>query len=436
VREVRMGRNSFFGLLGFGVPVVVLLAAYPILLHALGMKTLGIYLLATSMSGALAFLDAGFSAATLKFVAEDLANGRKYEAARILIASTIFYGSVGAAAALVLWLLSPWLVSIFGIDAAMRPVALTCFRLASLQFAVFFTLTVFISLFKGMHRFDLSTLSLSLLSMLTYGGAVAAVRFAHSGLVGVTAAGLGANVFVLALSAVMALRVCIREGLPLAHTRPALATYKRMFAFGSFMTINGLASLFLLQIQKYLIGIHLGTAAVGVYQTASVPPAKIHAAVNAATEVLFPMASASRDPVRLRQLYLRMLGATLAFAALAFFPLAFFGSRVLSFWLGRQDSPELQSLIVILAIAYFFQAITPPPFHLLNGLGRPWINTLFFLLTALLNVSFIAIAVLTGVTLTKVAWAFAAAMITCVVAYHITVEFYVSRRLQSAELTT
>ena len=153
-------RNSFFGLLGFAVPALVLLVAYPILIRHLGMARLGIYLLATSMSGALAFLDAGFSAATLKFIAEDLARGRKASAAEVVAASLYFYGAVGTAGGLILGLASPLLVGVFKIDSPLHHEALWTFRLASVQFAVFFMLTVFISLFKGMHRFHLSTLSL------------------------------------------------------------------------------------------------------------------------------------------------------------------------------------------------------------------------------------------------------------------------------------
>lgn len=422
-------RNSFFGLLGFAVPTAVLFVAYPILVRRLGMESLGLYLLATSMSGALAFLDAGFSAATLKFVAEDLGHGRKAEAAEVLMASILFYATVGSAAAVVLWLLSPWLVSIFHVEPKLNAVAIRAFRLASVQFAVFFTLTVFISLFKGMHRFHLSTLSLSLLSVLTYGGAVIAVIFGHAGVAGVTAVSLAANVVVLAISAVIGLRLCTSQQMPLLSARPTVSTYKRILSFGAFMTLNGIATLLLLQIQKYLIGITLGPAAVGVYQTASVPPSKIHAAVNAATEVLFPMTSAATDPVQLRRVYVRMLGATVAFAALAFLPLVFLGPWLLSLWLGKSNSPQLQSLIVIFAVAYLFLAVSPPPFHLLNGLGKPWINTIFFMFTAILNVGLIGLGYLTGITLNKIAWAFAAANIFTAILYHATVEFYVWKRI-------
>jgi O-antigen/teichoic acid export membrane protein len=415
-------RNSFFGLLGFAVPVLVLLISYPVLIRHLGMARLGIYLLATSMSGALAFLDAGFSAATLKFIAEDLAQGRRQSAAEVLAASMWFYGAAGLAGGLVLAAASPWLVGVFKIQPGLRGEALWTFRLASVQFAVFFMLTVFISLFKGMHRFHLSTLSLSLLSVLTYGGAVLAVLFAHAGLMGITAVGVAANAMVLAGSAVVGLRLCGTAGIHPFTARPSWEVYKRMLGFGSAMLINGFASLLQNQIQRYIIGIALGPAAVGIYQTASVAPGKIHAAVNAATEVMFPLSAGASDRRSLRRTYLQMLAATVVCAGLAFPLLILAGPWFLSVWLRENNSPELRPLLMIFAIAYFFLALTPPPYHLLNGMGKPWINTLFFAITASLNVTMIGVSWVFGISLAGIAWAYTIAVLCSVPAYYLTVE--------------
>jgi O-antigen/teichoic acid export membrane protein len=426
---VSVRHNSFFGFLGFAVPVLVLFLAYPILIKHLGMARLGVYFLATSMSGTLAFLDAGFSSATLKFIAEDLAQGRKTSAAEVLAASLCFYGAVGIAGGLFLGLASPWLVAVFKIDKGIQREALWTFRLASIQFSILFMLTVFISLFKGMHRFHLSTLSLSILSVLTYGGAVLAVLLAHAGLVGVTAIGLAANTLVLAGSAVVGFRLCSSEGIRPFDVRPSLRVYRRMLGFGSAMLINGFASLFQNQIQRYVIGMTLGPAAVAIFQTACVIPGKIHAAVNAATEVLFPVSSAVKDPVYLRRIYLRMLGGTAACAALAFVLLLSLGPWFLSLWLRENCSPQMKSLLIVFAIAFFFLALTPPPFYLLNGMGKPWINTILFTFTASLNLLLIGVSFLFGVSLIGIAWAFAVAVICGSTACHVVVERCVWKKL-------
>jgi O-antigen/teichoic acid export membrane protein len=422
-------RNSFFGFLGFAVPVLVLFLSYPVLIKHLGMARLGIYLLATSMSGALAFLDAGFSAATLKFIAEDLAQGRKASAAEILAASMCFYGVVGIAGGLVLGLASPWLVGMFKVDAGIYGEALWTFRLASIQFSMFFMLSVFISLFKGMHRFHLSTLCLSTLSVLTYGGAVLAILLAHAGLVGVTAVGLAANTLVLAGSAITGFRICSAEEIYPLAARPSLRVYKRMLGFGSAMLINGFASLFQNQIQRYVIGMTLGPAAVAIFQTASVIPGKIHAAVNAATEVLFPISSAVKDPAYLRRIYLRMLAGTVACAVVALVFLVCLGPWLLSLWLRENCSPQMRSVLIVFAVAYFFLALTPPPFYLLNGMGKPWINTILFTFTASINLLLIGVCFLCGISLIGIAWAFTVAVICGSTACHFIVERRIWREL-------
>jgi O-antigen/teichoic acid export membrane protein len=205
-----------------------------------------------------------------------------------------------------------------------------------------------------------------------------------------------------------------------------------MFGFGSALLINGFASLFQNQIQKYVIGMTLGPASVAIFQTACVIPGKIHAAVNASTEVLFPISSAAKDPASLRRIYLRMLGATIACAALALVLLICLGPWFLSLWLRGNSSPQMKPLLIIFAIAYFFLALTPPSFYLLNGIGKPWINTMLFSVTAAINLLLIGVCFIFGISLIGIASAFAVAVICGSAACHVIVERYVWRKLLCA----
>ncbi len=154
-------RNSLYGLLGFALPTLVVLIAYPVLVRTLGPQAFGIYLVGTSMSGVLGFLDFGFSAATVQFVAQDMARNDRRAAAEVLATSLAFYGAIGVAGAVVIFGLAPYLVHVFSVQPQLRDVAIVVFRIAAAQFAVFFVLTVYLSFFKGMQRFDLSTVVLT-----------------------------------------------------------------------------------------------------------------------------------------------------------------------------------------------------------------------------------------------------------------------------------
>ena len=90
--------NVIQGVLGFLGPAVIVLASYPALLRHLGAAAFGVYLLAISMSGSVVFLDLGLAAATVKFVAEDLASGRTKAAADVIVTSLVVFGATGLVA--------------------------------------------------------------------------------------------------------------------------------------------------------------------------------------------------------------------------------------------------------------------------------------------------------------------------------------------------
>ena len=105
--NVMVRRNALQGLAGFALPAVIMLLSYPVLIRHLGAEAFGIYLLAASLGGTALLLDVGFSTATLKFVAEDLADERPQAAAEVIVTSIACYGVIGALGGLVWAALAP-----------------------------------------------------------------------------------------------------------------------------------------------------------------------------------------------------------------------------------------------------------------------------------------------------------------------------------------
>ncbi|MBZ5591975.1 MAG: oligosaccharide flippase family protein [Acidobacteriia bacterium] len=418
-------RNVVHGVIGFLVPTMVVAASYPVLVHRLGAAAFGVYLLALSLSGTVMLLDLGFCAATLKFVAEDLAAGRTKAAADVIVTSLAAYAVLGVVGGASVALAAPSLAGLFQMDVRMAAVAVPTFRLAALQFTAFLPAMVFVSVAKAFGQFDRSALYASLLSIATYGGAVVAV-LAGAGLVGAMAATALANFAAVFAIGTGGVHLCQARGIRLSRGRPA--AFRRMLGFGWVLTVNSVAGFLLYQIQRYVAGVALGPVAVTVIQTAAVVPSKMHAAVNAATEVMFPFSSASRDRTRLRQVYLRMLGGSAIVALAGFAALAALARPLLVLWLGAPLAASVSPLLPIFALGYFFLALSPAPFHLVNGIGRPGLNTVFYMMNALLNIAFLMGAAASGMTLHKLAWSFAAANILTGACYQIAVELLIWRR--------
>jgi O-antigen/teichoic acid export membrane protein len=376
-----------------------------------------------------ALLDLGFCAATVKFVAGDLAAGRPRAAADVIVTSLVAYAALAIVGGAAVAILAPALAGFFRIDQPAA--AVLAFRLAALQFMLLPS-WVFVSVAKAAGQFDLSALFVSLLSLATYGGAVVAV-LAGAGVAGAMAATVLANLAAAAAIAAAGVRLCRDRGIRLSRGRPA--AFRRIVGFGWVFTVNSVAAFLLYQVQRYVAGAVLGPAAVTVIQTAAVVPSKIHAAVNASTEVMFPFSSASRDPARLRRVYLRMLAGSALIALGGFSALVLAARPLLSIWVGARLAASVWPLLPIFALGYFFLALSPAPFHLVNGLGRPWLNTLFYVLNALLNATFLVAAAATGMTLRKLAWSFAAANILTGICYQIAVEMLIWRsRPRAAEV--
>ena len=421
----KVARNAVHGLIGFVAPAMVVLASYPVLIRHLGATAFGIYLLAVSTGGAMMLLDLGFSAATLRFVAQDLAAGRASAAADVIATSLVFYGGIGAVGALVIGALAPFCPHIFKIDARLAGDAVVVFRLAGLQFAAYLPAMVFVSIAKAVGRFDRAAIFVFLFSLTCSGCATVAV-LAGAGLARAMTAVVIANFTALTLIAFDGLRLCRDYGIRMRQARPV--AFRRMLGFGWALTVNSIAGFFLYQIQRFLVGVAMGPAAVSIYQAAAVAPSKLHAAVNAASEVMFPLASASRDRASLRRMYLRMLGVSALAALAGFAGLVVLAKPLLALWLGARMAASVAPLVPVFALAYFFLALSPAPFHLVNGMGRPGLNTLFYVANALVNVALIGAFALRGLTLMKFAWAFAASNIVTSVCYQFAVETLIWKR--------
>ena len=421
-------RNAFFGFAGFVVPALTILATYPILASRLGAEAFGIFVLASSIGGAISFIDLGISAATVKYLAEDMERQKTDSAAEIISTSLLFYGVVGITVGLLVWLAAPWLAGLFAAEIELSEEAVWAFRLAGVQFAAFFLLNVILSLFKGMLEFHWSAVYLSLLTILTYVGAVAAVLIGGAGLIGVVIVSVVSHWASLLLAAGTAFQRCRHFKMNVLSAKPSVAAFRRMIRFGAYMAVNSVSGLFLYQIQRFLVGALFGPAAVTVFHLSVTFVSKVHSVIGAITEVLFPFSSAERNIHRVRYIYLRMLSGSAVLAAVALGILVIWAEPILTLWIGEELSRDVTPLVPYFAAAYFVLALSAAPYHLVNGTGKPWVNTLSYAGNALLNVLFIAVFLYFDQSLKSFALAFVMANIVNGLLYQAAVECWLWRR--------
>src|SRR5439155_26363287 len=105
-----LARNTLYNVLGQGVPILVGLAAIPIILRSLGEARFGLLGLAWAILGYVGAFDLGLGRATTKYVAQYLAAGDEERLRRVGTLAVASQTAMGALGGATLALLAPLLV--------------------------------------------------------------------------------------------------------------------------------------------------------------------------------------------------------------------------------------------------------------------------------------------------------------------------------------
>jgi O-antigen/teichoic acid export membrane protein len=402
------------------------LIAYPILIRALGAEAFGVYVLATSVSGILAFLDFGTTSATTKFVAQysGMTNQRD-RLADVVSASLIFNVVVGLIIIVAIFAASTPLYSYL----VKQPVADVdgprVFEIAAIQFALLTLVSVGAAVLKGLHRFDLAALILVSYSACYYGLSLLGTLFSDSRLLTVMLFATVGSGLSLVVTWIFVRSAFSGMGAFICKKIPTWNVFQEILRFSAIMSVNTIAGALLYNLQRYMAGRFIGAFAVTAFFVPFALASKGHSFVNAANEVLYPYASSgTHNTVKLREVYVRMTSGTVATSGILAAVLILFAGPILRFWVGADLSETSAPLLKILAVGFFFLAITPPPFHLFNGLGKPQLNTVFALFNAFVNCVLVAAFALTSdkLDLEQLAWAFTIANGANAIGYHLLAE--------------
>jgi O-antigen/teichoic acid export membrane protein len=378
---VNLRRNTIFGALGFLLPTLVVFLSYPVVLRHLGPDAMGVYILAVSLSGSFAFLEFGLTTVTTKLVAEANACDDAGRASDAVVTSLTFYLALGAAGVVVLWLLSPAIARWAGAPDVVASTRV--FRIAAPLIVCSYLNAVAGAVLKGLHRFDLATAQSTLLSTATWGGAVLVTTLAGGGIVRITTATLAASALIVAASWSATAAACRARGIHLRHGRPRSRTLREMFRFGVFMSLNGLMGVLVNQVQSVVMARLLTPAAIAIWGTAVQVVSKINQLTSASFEVVLPVSaelaeSSARSEARvrmLRSIYLKALSLSLVTSIGASAALYVLAPPLIRYWLNSPIDAEVTSVLRILCLGLAVNGATPVVFHLLNGIGRPEVNT-------------------------------------------------------------
>lgn len=366
-----LARNTALNLVGHVIPLVVGLATIPYVVRGLGNEGFGILSIAWVLLGYFSLFDLGLGRATTKFVAEALGRGELHRLPGLVwtsLGSQLLLGLIGS---LILGAFVPVLVDrILKIPPALLHETKLSFWLLAASLPIVLATTALRSVLESAQRFDLvnyvkvpANISVFLLP---------AIALA----LGLRLPGI---ILLLVLSRLGAtgayLALCLRVFPALRRDFLFdLGLLRPLIAYGGWITVSGVVSPLLMNVDRFVIGALVSMAAVGYYTVPAEIVGRLTIFPGSLAVTLFPAFSslnACGAKERLERLYAR----STKFLLLALGPvltlIAVFAEEILRFWLGADFASKSTPVLQILALGVLINSLAGIAFTYIQGLGRP-----------------------------------------------------------------
>lgn len=372
-----LARNTGFNLLGLGLPLVVAVAALPVLARELDAPRFGLLGIAWLVMGLAGEL--GFGRATTRFVAA----AQSYDDDRLACtawAAVLVQAAFGLAAGAALAAATPWLVGrALDVPAPLMAEAEASFYLLAAAVPMVVITAAMRGVLEAAQRFDLVNLVRGPLAVANYALPVLAL-VVGTGVAGMVLMMLAARVAGLCAFAWMAGRV-----MPALRRRPAIggAALGAVVAFGGWTSLSGLISPFLVYADRFLVGALVSLSAVAYYTVPYEVVARLLIVPASLTTTLFPAFSTLHGRGGAGEaawLAARGVKYTLMLTGLLAVVLIATGPDLLAVWSGEAFGRESGVALQLLAAGIVINATAHVPAVLLLGAGRAKLLGIFHLL--------------------------------------------------------
>jgi O-antigen/teichoic acid export membrane protein len=392
--KLQLVRNAFANLLGAAIPAAVALATVPLIVRGLGDAGYGVYALITAIVGYFAIIDINVTAGSVKHIAAHWAQGNAHDGIdQTITFGLLVYSALGLVGGIAVFVTAPWLVhDVFDVPAVLTATATTALKLAAVGFLVGQLQSYLDSVPQSLLRYD-SSARLDVLFGSVVPVATVLVLMLGGGLVHVILLRLVAS----SVHCVLLWRT-IRGLLPAWRLRwPARALRRSLLHFSAYACLNRFAAMSYAYADKLIIGALVGVAGLAVYAVASTLANRLLGLTGRLASVLFPAASAlaaSNELPRLVQIYLKASRYLTFINGAMLLLVGVFAEPILRYWMSADFAQRGATVLAVMALSQFIDALTALPSLVNDGMGHPAITGGFALARALLGLATVYVGVL------------------------------------------
>lgn len=370
--------STAWNLFGRIFPLLIAIAATPLLLRAMGLERWGIFSLSLALMGSFGIFDVGLGRALTRTIAHAIANGEDEAAADATKTGILVLAGLGVVFAVLVALgLHVYVRHALKLPAAMRAEVTTALDVLCLALPLVVVNGALWGVLAAYQRVGAYTVINLPILALYYLGPLATLAIWRS-LVPV----MVVQVFCRALMTIVLWWLTRRTMPGLTTARVSVAAIRPVVRLGGWMTVSNIAWPVLLYLDRFVIASVLSPAATAWYATPFDVIFRFTTMPQAVMAAAFPaMTTAHRaDPAHAALLYRRTLlavGAMVLPAALAAIALA---EPLLRVWLGAPFAGHAALVLRLLGFGVLFYSLDIVANGLLDGLGRPAFNARLALL--------------------------------------------------------
>jgi O-antigen/teichoic acid export membrane protein len=349
--------NTFYNLIGKILPLVAGLLCIPILIGKIGLARFGILTLAWTLMGYFGLFNMGIGRATTKYVAEYFALNKHKDLPDLIWTSLILLLALGSLGALVIYLVTPFLVDkFFNIPVHLLGETQQAFYLMAIAIPVVFSTAGAQAVLEAQQRFALINAMV---------GALFSPRLDL-----MVALLLAARLMVW----LVFLYFCL-QSLPemTAPRLPKLVYIKELVVFGGWLTVTNIIGPLMVYMDRFLIGSLLTMEALAYYVTPYEVVTRLWIIPASLMPVLFPAFSALNvsEEDKLETLYSRSVKYLVLILAPIVVCLVIFARPFLGAWLGPGFAQSSTPIFQLLSIGVLVNSLSQVPYSAIQAMGRP-----------------------------------------------------------------
>ena len=386
--------------------LVTIAATYvltPFVIHTLGPEGYGTWTLITSMTGYIGLLALGVPMASVRYLAQHVAEGDRRKVNEVIGSCAGLYLMIGVAAAAI-GAASMALFGIYEIPLSLRGAAHLAFGLMVLQVSAGFIGLLPEGIMFAHHDFVVRNL-------VRISGILLRLSLTMSLLK------LDASLVILALIQIACLGfdfgvswLLVRRRYP--GVRLSLADFdggmlRRIFAFSLYVLLLNTGARLSFETDALVIGAFMGVGPIAFYAVANSLVVYLMDFIGSIAAVVSPMATKLNTEGKmsdLREIFLKWSKAALSLTIMAGLFLIVLGPRFIGWWIGPSfEHPAGEVLQILMVSSLVFLPVRGVAVPVLMGLGKPKVPTLAYLAAGVLNLGLSALLIrplgLSGVAL-------------------------------------